>query len=146
MTTDEKTPFMSYPEMPYPEIVETKPSVKDAVAAANAASLEAARAKKRTADAATEAVNSSLVYVARKLMKHGAARLKPLAARRTRIGINAPLVHKSRMKRALLFAMCCISAYAASPPPGSLGAPWGGTELLGATLQRKAQPPPKAPA
>ena len=34
MTTDEKTPFMSYPD-----IVKTVPSVKDAVAAANAASL-----------------------------------------------------------------------------------------------------------
>ena len=72
MPTDEKTPFMSYPEMPYPEIV--KASVKDAVAAANAAAVEAARAKKRTADAATEAVNSSLVYVARKLMKHALKR------------------------------------------------------------------------
>ena len=62
MPTDEKTPIASYNS--------AMASVKDAVAAANAASLEAARAKKRTADAATEAVNGSMVYVARKLLKH----------------------------------------------------------------------------
>ena len=62
MPTDEKTPIASYNS--------AMASVKDAVAAANAASLEAARAKKRTAAAATEAVNGSMFYVARKLLKH----------------------------------------------------------------------------
>ena len=66
MPTDEKTPIASYNS--------AMASVKDAVAAANAASLEAARAKKRTAAAATEAVNGSMVYVARKLMKHALKR------------------------------------------------------------------------
>ncbi len=65
MPTDEKKPFMSYPE-----VVKAMASIKDAVAAANAAAIEVARAKKRTAVAATEAVNGSMVYVARKMMKH----------------------------------------------------------------------------
>ena len=64
MPTDEKRPITD----------EEKAIVKDAVDAANAAAIEVARAKKRTADAEKEAVNGSMVYVARKLMKHAIER------------------------------------------------------------------------
>ena len=60
MPTDEKKPITD----------EENAIVKDAVATANAAAIEVARAKKRTAAAATDAVNGSMVYVARKMMKH----------------------------------------------------------------------------
>ena len=56
MATDEKKPIAD----------EEKAIVKDAVDAANAAAVEVACAKKRTAVAATEAVNGSMVYVARR--------------------------------------------------------------------------------
>ena len=62
--------------MSSPDTVKTTgaDNLRDALIAANAAAVEAGRAKKRTADAATDAVNRSMVYVARKLMKHALKR------------------------------------------------------------------------
>jgi predicted negative regulator of RcsB-dependent stress response len=83
MPTDEKKPFMSYPE-----VVNAMASIKDAVAAANAAAVEFARAKKRTAYAATEAVNGSMVYVARKMMKHALKQLRRRMRRVPNMGVS----------------------------------------------------------